>query len=57
MVADVEEVEILDALEVHARRLNEKDVLMPNNGAKIKFPVADGAHKLAGGGLVFRPPP
>ena len=32
MVGDVEELEILDALEVHARRLNAKVVLMPNNG-------------------------
>ena len=38
MVGDVEELDILDALEVHARRLNEKEVLIPNNGEKNQIP-------------------
>ena len=56
MVGDVEELDMLDALEIHARRLNEKEVLIPNNGEKIKFPVADGSHKLAGRDQVLRTP-
>ena len=54
MVGDVEELENLGATEIHAQRLNEKEVLMPNNSAKIKYPVADGTHKLAGRGQVFQ---
>ena len=30
MVADVEELEEMDASELHARRLNAKEVLTPN---------------------------
>ena len=44
MVADIEESEE-DASEIHARRLNEKDVLTPMKGDKFKFPVADGTVK------------
>ena len=32
MVADVEELENLDASELHARRLNAKEVVMPKSG-------------------------
>ena len=49
MVADVEELEEMDASELHARRLNAKEVLTPMNGEKIIFPVADGTVKVSGG--------
>ena len=41
-VADIEELEEMDASELHARRLNAKEVLTPMNGEKFIFPVADG---------------
>ena len=39
MVADIEELENLDASEIHARRLNAREVLMPKDGEHGK-PVA-----------------
>ena len=44
----------MDAAEVHARRLNAKEVLMPKNGEHFVFPVADGTVKLSGRDQVFR---
>ena len=54
MVADIEELEQLDAWEVHARRLNAKEVLMPKNGEMFSFLVAHGKVKLSGRDQVFR---
>ena len=42
----MEELEHLDASEVHARRLNPKEVLMPKNGEQLIFEIR-----------VFRGPP
>ena len=42
LVADIEELENLDASEVHARRLNAKEVRTPKNGEIFMFPIADG---------------
>ena len=42
MVADLEELGNLGALEIHDRRLNAKEVLTPKNGEKLIFPVTDG---------------
>ena len=42
MVADIEELDKMDASEIHAWRLNAKDVISPKIGEKIVFPVADG---------------
>ena len=47
MIADIEEVEDMDASEIHARRLNAKEVLTPMKGDNF-FPVADGTVKTAG---------
>ena len=47
MVADIEELEEMDAPELHARRLNAKEVLTPMKGEKIIFPVADGTVKIS----------
>ena len=49
MVADTEELEQIDASELHARRLNAKEVLTPMNGENFKFPVTDGTVKISGG--------
>ena len=46
LVADVEEVEQMDASEIYAKRLNAKEVLTPKSGEKLIFPVADGTVKL-----------
>ena len=47
MVADVEELEEMDASELHARRLNAKEVSTPMTGEI--FPLADGTVKISGG--------
>ena len=44
-LADAQE---LDASEVHVRRLNAKEVLVPKNRDEFIFPCADGAVKLEG---------
>ena len=44
-VADIEELEQMDASELHARRLNAKKVLTPMAGEIFIFPVADGTVK------------
>ena len=48
-VADLEELEKMDASEIHAKRLNAKEVLTPKKSEKCIFPVADGPVKLSGG--------
>ena len=45
MVADIEELEQMDASELYARRLNAKEVLTPMEGEHFIFPVADGTVK------------
>ena len=37
MIADIEELEEMDASELHARRLNAKEVLMPMKGEIFIF--------------------
>ena len=48
MVADIEELEEMDASELYARRLNAKEVLTPMKGDKFIFPIADGTVKISG---------
>ena len=48
LVADIEELENLDASEIHARRLNAKEVITPKSGEPFTFPIADGTVKLSG---------
>ena len=42
MIADIEELEDMDASELYARRLNAKEVLTPMKGENFICPVADG---------------
>ena len=42
MIADIEELEQMDASELHARRIVAKEVLTPMEGEKFIFSVADG---------------
>ena len=48
LVADIEELEQTDASELHARRLNAKEVLTPMKGENFMFPIADGTVKISG---------
>ena len=41
LVADLEELETMDASEIHSKRLNAKEVIFPKEGEFI-FPIADG---------------
>ena len=49
MVADIEELEEMDASELDARRLNAEEVLTPMKGEKYVFPIADRTVKTPGG--------
>ena len=48
MVADIEDLAQMDASELHARRLNAKEVSTPMKGEKLILPVADGTVKISG---------
>ena len=39
-IVDFEELEEMDASEIHAQRLNAKEVILPKSGDNCKFPVA-----------------
>ena len=49
MVADIEELEEMDASELHGKRLNAKEVLTPTRGEQFIFPIAGGTVELSGG--------
>ena len=44
LVADIEELEKMDASEIHARRLKAQEVITPKNGEHFIFPIADRRH-------------
>ena len=48
MMADIEELEEMDASELHSRRHNAKEVLTPQRSGNFIFPVADGTIKIFG---------
>ena len=48
MVADIEELEEMDASELHARRLNAKEVLKLQRSGNFTVPIADGTVKIFG---------
>ena len=54
MVADIEELQEMDASEFHARRLNAKGVLTPERSGNFVFTVADGTVKIFGRGQRLR---
>ena len=45
-VADIEELEQMDASDIHSRRLNAKEVLTPQRSGNFIFSVADGTVKI-----------
>ena len=49
LIADLEELETMDASEIHAWRLNAKEVLTPTSGETFTFPIADGRIKTTEG--------
>ena len=44
LIADLEELETMDASEIYSKRLNAKEVIFPKQGEFI-FPIADGRIK------------
>ena len=46
MVADIEEMETMDASEIYSKSFNAKEVIFPKENGKFIFPVADGRIKL-----------
>ena len=49
LVADLEELETMDASEIYSKRLNAKEVIFPKEEGKFIFPIADGRIKTLGG--------
>ena len=49
LVADLEELETMDASEIYSKRLNAKEVIFPKEKGKYIFPIADGRIKTLGG--------
>ena len=49
LVADLEELETMDASEIYWNRLNAKEVIFPKETGNFIFPIADGRIKLLGG--------
>ena len=50
LIADLEELETMDASEIYSKRLNAKEVIFPKQGEFI-FPIADGRIKTPGKGI------
>ena len=55
-VADIEDLETLDAPEIYSKRLNAKEVIFPKQGEFI-LPIADGRIKTLGGDQDLRTSP
>ena len=49
LVADIEELETMDASEIYSKRLNAEAVILPKENGKFIFPVTDGRIKPFGG--------
>ena len=54
LVADIEELEKMDALEIYSKRLNAKEVTFHTENGKFIFRVADGRIKFVGGDQELR---
>ena len=53
LIADLEELETMDASEIYSKRLNAKEVIFPQKG-EFTFPIADGRIKTPGGDQELR---
>ena len=49
LVVDLEELDEMDASDIHAKRLKAKEVLLPKRGENCRFSVADGTVQPYGG--------
>ena len=49
LVADIEELETMDASEIYSKRLNAKEEIFPKENGEFIFPIADGRIKPLGG--------
>ena len=56
LVADLEELETMDASEIYSKRLNVKEVVFPNEEGEFIPPIADGRKKTPGGDQELRTP-
>ena len=56
LIADIEELENLDASEMYPRRLNAKEVLITHKDGEFVFLVADGSAKFSGRDYDFKNP-
>ena len=56
LIADLVELEKLDASEIYPRRINAKEVLITQKGEEFIFPVPDGTAKWPGRDYEFRAP-
>ena len=54
LVADLEELEKMDASEIYSKRLNAKEVIFPKEKGEFIFPIADGRIKTLGGNQDLR---
>ena len=54
LVADLEELETMDASEINSKGLNAKEVIFPKENGKFILPVADGRIKTPGGDQELR---
>ena len=49
LIADIEELETMDASEIYSKRLNAKEVIFPKEKENLNFPIADGRITTPGG--------
>ena len=49
LVADIDELETMDASEIYSQRLDAKEVIFPKEKGKFIFPIADGRIRPLGG--------
>ena len=54
LVADLEELETMDASEIYSKRLNAKEVIFPKEKGEFLFPIADGRIKIPWGAQELR---
>ena len=56
LVADIEDLEMMDASEIYSERLGAKEVIFPKENGILFSPAADGRIKLSGGDHELRTP-
>ena len=54
LVADIEELETMDASEIYSKRLSAKEVIFPEENGKFILPAADGRINISGGNQELR---